>query len=53
LTFSGVAELRTRLGRSSGVALVVLGLNPTLLKLPDQSGEVGRFWRYVRRASRR
>jgi capsule polysaccharide export protein KpsE/RkpR len=53
LTFSAVAELRTRLGRSSGVALVVLGLNPTLLKLPDQSGEVGRFWRYVRRASRR
>jgi hypothetical protein len=53
LTFSGVAELRTRLGRSSGVALVVLGLNPTLLKLPDQSGEVGRFWRYVRRQSRR
>jgi hypothetical protein len=53
LTFSGVAELRTRLGRSSGVALVVLGLNPTLLKLPDQSGEVGRFWRYIRRQSKR
>jgi hypothetical protein len=53
MTFGAVAELRTRLGRSSGVALVLLGLNPTLLNLPDQSGEVGRFWRYVRRASAR
>jgi hypothetical protein len=53
MTFSSVGELRTRLGRSSGVALVLLGLNPTLLNLPDQSGEVGRFWRYVRRASAR
>ncbi|HMI94627.1 MAG TPA: hypothetical protein VK509_24805 [Polyangiales bacterium] len=53
MTFGSVGELRTRLGRSSGVALVLLGLNPTLLNLPDQSGEVGRFWRYVRRASAR
>lgn len=53
MSFSSLGELRTRLGRSSGVALVMLGLNPTLLKLPDQSGEVGRFWRYVRRASAR
>jgi hypothetical protein len=53
MSFSEMGELRTRLSRSSGVALVMLGLNPTLLKLPDQSGEVGRFWRYVRRASAR
>ena len=53
MSFSEIGELRTRLGRSSGTALVMLGLNPTLLKLPDQSGEVGRFWRYVRRASAR
>jgi hypothetical protein len=46
-----VRNLRTRLGRTSGVGIVVLGLNTTLVKLPDQSGEVARYWSRFRRTS--
>jgi uncharacterized protein involved in exopolysaccharide biosynthesis len=39
-----VAGLRTRLGRDSGVGVVLLGLTPDLLKLPDRVGDVESFW---------
>jgi hypothetical protein len=43
--FTVVAGLRTRLGRDKGVGLVLLGLSPELLKLPDRVGDVDGFWR--------
>ena len=43
--FTAVAGLRTRLGRDSGVGVVLLGLTPELLKLPDRVGDVESFWR--------
>jgi hypothetical protein len=43
--FTAVAGLRTRLGRDSGVGVVLLGLTPDLLKLPDRVGDVDSFWR--------
>ena len=43
--FTHVAGLRTRLGRESGVGVVLLGLTPELLKLPDRVGDVETFWR--------
>jgi hypothetical protein len=49
LTFTAVGALRTRLGRNSGVALIVLGLSPKLLELPDQAGDIGQFWHRLRR----
>jgi uncharacterized protein involved in exopolysaccharide biosynthesis len=45
--FTSLAGLRTRLGRDHGVAILVLGLTPDLLTLPDRVGDVNRFWRYV------
>jgi uncharacterized protein involved in exopolysaccharide biosynthesis len=43
--FTALASLRTRLGRENGVALLLLGVSPELLKLPDRVGDVERFWR--------
>lgn len=45
--FTSVAGLRTRLGRDQGVAVLLLGLSPELLKLPDRIGDVERFWRHA------
>jgi hypothetical protein len=46
-SFTNVVDLRTRLGRDSGVGVVLLGLSPELLKLPDRVGDVDGFWRYT------
>jgi hypothetical protein len=43
--FTSVLGLRTRLGRENGVGVVMLGLSPELLELPDRVGDVERFWR--------
>jgi uncharacterized protein involved in exopolysaccharide biosynthesis len=43
--FTSLANLRTRLGRDTGVALLLLGVKPELLNLPDRVGDVDRFWR--------
>jgi hypothetical protein len=45
--FTNVVDLRTRLGRDKGVGVVLLGLSPELLKLPDRVGDVEGFWRYT------
>jgi uncharacterized protein involved in exopolysaccharide biosynthesis len=45
--FTEVIGLRTRLGRESGVGVVLLGLSPELLKLPDRVGDVDGFWRHT------
>jgi uncharacterized protein involved in exopolysaccharide biosynthesis len=42
---TSLTSLRTRLGRESGVALLVLAVREDLLHLPDRVGEVERFWR--------
>jgi uncharacterized protein involved in exopolysaccharide biosynthesis len=39
-----VMQLRSRLGRNNGIGLLLVGLNPELVKLPDRVGEVDRFW---------
>jgi uncharacterized protein involved in exopolysaccharide biosynthesis len=44
LSAAEVAQLRSRLGRSSGIGLLLVGLNPEFVKLPDRVGEVERFW---------
>lgn len=43
--FTSVAGLRTRLGRDTGVGVVLIGLSTELLKLPDRVGNVEGFWR--------
>jgi len=43
--FTELTALRTRLGRESGIALLLLGVKPELLHLPDRVGDVERFWR--------
>lgn len=43
--FTTVLGLRTRLGRDSGVGLVMLGVSPELLKFPDRVGDFETFWR--------
>jgi uncharacterized protein involved in exopolysaccharide biosynthesis len=50
--FTVVAGLRTRLGRDKGVGLVLLGLSPELLKLPDRVGDVEGFWRQAQARAR-
>jgi uncharacterized protein involved in exopolysaccharide biosynthesis len=40
-----VAQLRSRLGRGQGIGLLVVGLHPDLVKLPDRVGDVEDFWR--------
>jgi uncharacterized protein involved in exopolysaccharide biosynthesis len=45
--FTEVIGLRTRLGRESGVGVVLLGLSPELLKLPDRVGDIEGFWRHT------
>jgi uncharacterized protein involved in exopolysaccharide biosynthesis len=42
---TSLTSLRTRLGRDTGVALLLLGVKPELLHLPDRVGDVDRFWR--------
>lgn len=44
-SFTSLTGLRTRLGRESGIALLLLGVKPELLHLPDRVGDVERFWR--------
>jgi uncharacterized protein involved in exopolysaccharide biosynthesis len=44
LSVTEVAQLRSRLGRSSGIGLLLVGLNPDFVRLPDRVGEVERFW---------
>lgn len=43
--FTSLASLRARLGRENGIAVLLLGVGPELLKLPDRVGDVERFWR--------
>lgn len=43
--FTAVSDLSTRLGRETGIGIVLLGLGPEYLKLPDRIGEVEEFWR--------
>lgn len=45
LSVAEVAQLRSRLGRDSGIGLLLVGLNPEFVKLPDRVGEVEQFWR--------
>jgi uncharacterized protein involved in exopolysaccharide biosynthesis len=44
MSVTEVAQLRSRLGRSSGIGVLLVGLNPDFVKLPDRVGEVDRFW---------
>ena len=44
LSMTEVAALRSRLGRNSGIGLLLVGLNPEFVRLPDRVGEVERFW---------
>jgi uncharacterized protein involved in exopolysaccharide biosynthesis len=44
LSIGEVSQLRARLGRSNGIGLLLVGLNPDFIKLPDRVGEVERFW---------
>ncbi|HEY2735908.1 MAG TPA: hypothetical protein VGI70_18050, partial [Polyangiales bacterium] len=44
LSATEVAQLHSRLGRNSGIGLLLVGLNPEFVKLPDRVGEVERFW---------
>jgi hypothetical protein len=53
LSTGNALNLRTRLGRSSGVGIVLLGLNTTLVRLPDQSGAVEQYWNRFRRTGLR
>jgi uncharacterized protein involved in exopolysaccharide biosynthesis len=39
-----IAQLRSRLGRSNGIGVLLVGLNPEFVKLPDRVGEVAAFW---------
>jgi hypothetical protein len=45
-SFTSVLGLRTRLGRDTGVGLVLLGVSPQLMMLPDRTGDVDKFWRH-------
>jgi hypothetical protein len=44
LSITEVSQLRSRLGRSTGIGLLLVGLDPDFVKLPDRVGEVERFW---------
>ncbi len=44
LSVTDVAQLRSRLGRKGGIGLLLVGLNPEFVKLPDRVGEVDAFW---------
>lgn len=37
-------QLKTRLGREEGVGLLLVGLDPAFVKLPDRVGGVDEFW---------
>lgn len=39
-----ISQLRSRLGRSNGIGVLLVGLNPEFVKLPDRVGEVAAFW---------
>lgn len=44
MSVTEIAQLRSRLGRSEGIGLLLVGLNPEFITLPDRVGEVERFW---------
>lgn len=44
ITVTELAQLRSRLGREQGVAILLVGLNPEFVSLPDRVGEVNEFW---------
>jgi uncharacterized protein involved in exopolysaccharide biosynthesis len=44
LSVTDVAQLRSRLGRNAGIGLLLVGLNPEFVKLPDRVGQVDAFW---------
>jgi uncharacterized protein involved in exopolysaccharide biosynthesis len=44
MSMTEISQLRSRLGRSNGIGLLLVGLNPEFVKLPDRVGEVERFW---------
>ena len=45
LSVTALTQLRSRLGRTSGIGVLVVGLSPEFVKLPDRVGEVDEFWR--------
>jgi len=44
LSAPAIMQLQTRLGRDSGVGLLIVGLDPAFVKLPDRVGPVDSFW---------
>lgn len=44
MSMTEISTLRSRLGRSTGIGVLLVGLNPEYVKLPDRVGEVERFW---------
>jgi len=44
MSVTEISQLRSRLGRTQGIGLLLVGLNPEYLRLPDRVGEVDRFW---------
>lgn len=44
LSAPAMLQLQTRLGRDSGVGLLIVGLDPAFVKLPDRVGHVDSFW---------
>ncbi|MEY4578421.1 MAG: hypothetical protein RL701_3124 [Pseudomonadota bacterium] len=44
MSVTEIGQLRARLGRSTGIGLLLVGLNPEFIRLPDRVGEVDRFW---------
>ncbi|MDD9937044.1 MAG: hypothetical protein OXT09_25765 [Myxococcales bacterium] len=44
-TFARMATLRSRLGRETDIAVVVVGMPDDLMSLPDRVGDVQSFWR--------
>lgn len=43
-----IENAKARLGRTTGVGFVVVGLHPDLAKLPDRCGPVDEFWAATR-----
>jgi uncharacterized protein involved in exopolysaccharide biosynthesis len=44
LSVLDVAQLRARLGRDAGIGILLVGLSPEFVKLPDRVGSVDGFW---------
>jgi len=47
LSCTEMTQLRQRLGRDHGIGLLLVGLHPDYITLPDRVGEVERFWEDV------